>query len=34
MCIIALTTKGNLVSKEKLKNMTNRNSHGFGISWI
>ena len=34
MCIIALTTIGNVVSKEKLINMTKRNSHGFGISWI
>ena len=34
MCVIALTTKGNLVNKETLQNMTNNNSHGFGISWI
>ena len=34
MCIIALTTKGKLVKKEKLLNMTRNNSHGFGISWI
>ena len=34
MCIIALTTKGKLVKKEKLLNMTRSNSHGFGISWI
>ena len=34
MCIIALTTKGKLVKKEKLLNMTKNNSHGFGISWI
>ena len=34
MCVIALTTKGNIVNKETLQNMTNNNSHGFGISWI
>ena len=34
MCVIALTTKGNLVNKETLQNMTTNNSLGFGISWI